>query len=47
MDLQSDHLELLIKRFQQQRPLRTGSLIITLFGECQRAQHPLPVRTLD
>ena len=33
MDLQSDHLELLIKRFQQQRPLRTGSLIITLFGD--------------
>jgi phenylacetic acid degradation operon negative regulatory protein len=33
VDLQSDHLELLIKRFQQQRPLRTGSLIITLFGD--------------
>ena len=33
MDLQSDHLERLIKRFQQQRPLRTGSLIITLFGD--------------
>ena len=33
LDLQSDHLETLIKRFQQRRPLRTGSLIITVFGD--------------
>ncbi|ASK35362.1 phenylacetic acid degradation operon negative regulatory protein PaaX [Alcanivorax sp. N3-2A] len=33
MDLQCDQLGLLIERFQQRRPLRTGSLIITLFGD--------------
>ena len=33
MDLQCEQLERLIERFQQRRPLRTGSLIITLFGD--------------
>jgi phenylacetic acid degradation operon negative regulatory protein len=33
VDLQCEQLERLIERFQQRRPLRTGSLIITLFGD--------------
>lgn len=33
MDLQNDQLGLLIERFQRRRPLRTGSLIISIFGD--------------